>query len=95
MQKLADKDFDIAIIGPAMVWREPYRARVYIYNADTIITILMKRDGLDYETACDFFEDYIHKAATGLHSPIYVYPSEDWREWDDDPENIVINYSSL
>lgn len=95
MQKLADKDFDIAIIGPAMVWRAPYRSRVYIYDADKIITILMKRDELDYETACDFFEENIHKAAKGLDSPVYVYPSEEWREWDETPEQIVINYSSL
>ena len=44
-----------------------------IYSARKILSILMKRDGMDYEEACEFFEFNIACLWAGKGTPIIVY----------------------
>lgn len=90
MQRLADKEMDAAIIGPAMVWRGAKQVRVLVYDANKIVEVLVERDGMDYEEAWEFFDSNIECSYMGEDTPVYVYTSADWREWDDDPAPLDI-----
>lgn len=57
---------DDAIIGV------DHKLRV-VYDIDTIIEILMKRDGMTDEEAMEFAEFNIFDAYVGEKTPIYVY----------------------
>ena len=48
-----------------------------IYNADTILSTLVDRDGMTPDEAIEFFNFNIECAYVGEYTPIYMY-----EEWD-------------
>ena len=66
---LAD-GFDDAIIGQST-------KDLLVYNASTIIEILMERDGMTEEEALEFFEFNIDGSYMGEQTPIFVFLDED------------------
>jgi len=67
--------FDEAIIGPALVWDSTgMRRNVIVYDAEKILEILMRRDGMtDMEEAREFIEFNIEGAYVGPHTPVLVW----------------------
>ena len=71
--------YDDAIIGPAMVWTEDGNLRdVLVYDGEGIRQILMKRDGMSFEDAREFIEFNIEGAYLGPHTPVIVWPNDQW-----------------
>jgi hypothetical protein len=68
-------DLDEAIIGRTTLWNVD--GDVLVYSVDTIISILMNRDGLSYEEAFEFFEFNIQGSYVGDHTPLYVHTIDD------------------
>jgi len=61
--------FDDAILGIGSRCGQP---DLLVYDVDTIINILMDRDGMDYEDARDFFSYNIEGAWVGEGTPIWL-----------------------
>jgi hypothetical protein len=59
---------DAAIIGFA--WRDG--VVIVVYDAQTIIDILCRRDGMEQEEAWEFFDYNIQGAWKGAMTPIYL-----------------------
>jgi hypothetical protein len=60
--------FDEAIVGVG----EQFNNRFVVYDRDKCIDILMKRDGMDYEGAEEFFEFNVTGAWVGESTPVFV-----------------------
>ena len=71
--------YDEAIIGPAMVWRDQQQVAVLVYDAEKIREILM-RDGMDADEAREFIEFNIEGGYLGVHTPVLVWPNDEWSE---------------
>lgn len=61
--------FDAAIIG---VVEGPGQLPVALYDKDIIISILMKEDDMDEQSALDFFEYNILGAYMGENTPLFA-----------------------
>jgi len=72
-------NYDEAIIGPAMIWRDQQRVNVLVYDAESIREILM-RDGLSFEEAREFIEYNIEGGYLGIGTPVLVWSQDDWDE---------------
>jgi hypothetical protein len=72
-------NYDEAIIGLAMIWRDQQRVNVLVYDAESIREILM-RDGLSFEEAREFIEYNIEGGYLGIGTPVLVWPQDDWDE---------------
>jgi DNA-binding transcriptional regulator of glucitol operon len=70
---------DNAIIGPAMVWREQGLCDALVYDAEQIRENLMG-DGMTAEQAREFIEFNIEGAYVGEHTPVLVWPNDQWEE---------------
>ena len=72
---------DDAIIGPAMVRTEDGALRqVLVYDAEVIRNTLVTRDAMDFEDAREYIEFNIEGAYMGPHTPILVWPYDEWSE---------------
>ena len=60
-----------AFIGVSYPWQTNQKP-VAVYSYDKVIEILMKRDGMTYEEAEEFFDFNIGGAYVGEQTPIYV-----------------------
>jgi hypothetical protein len=70
---------DNAIIGPAMVWSENGGVRgALVYDAEVIRETLMKRDGMSSTDAREFIEINIEGAYVSEHTPVLVWPNDQW-----------------
>jgi hypothetical protein len=70
---------DNAIIGPAMVWRDSSLRSVLVYDAEQIRENLVKQ-GMTHEDAREFIEFNIEGAYVGEHTPVLVWPADEWEE---------------
>ncbi|MFP3726439.1 hypothetical protein U8V72_14725 [Priestia filamentosa] len=61
--------FDEALIGHG----ERCGLTVALYNADTCLEILMKRDGMDEEEAMEFFSYNVLGSYVGENTPIFCF----------------------
>lgn len=61
-------DLDEAFIGVGFILARP----IVCYSKDKIISILMERDGMTYETALEFFEFNIAGTYAGEHTPLIL-----------------------
>ena len=73
------ENYDEAIIGPAMVWRDLSQANVLVYDAEKIRAILM-RDGITAEEAREHIELNIEGGYLGADTPVLVWPQDEWDE---------------
>ena len=64
---------DEAIIGVAT---RPNMEDVLAYDVDKIIKILMKRDGMSYEDAYEFYGYNIANAWVGETTPVFIDKNE-------------------
>ncbi len=77
--------FDDAILGPAMLWDTTGMQRhVIVYDAEKIREILMRRDGMDMESAREFIEFNIEGAYVGPYTPVLVWPQDELPLADDE-----------
>ena len=67
-------DLDNAIIGTTMTYQEGERVAVFVYSGDKIISILMERDGMEWDDAMDFVDFNIEGAYTGKDTPLILWP---------------------
>ena len=72
-------NYDEAIIGTAMIWRDQQQVQVLVYDAERIRDILM-RDGMDAEEAREFIEFNIEGGYLGVQTPVLVWPNDVWDE---------------
>ena len=70
---LAD-GFEGAIIGVAERCSQP---TLVVYDAKRCVEILMRRDGMSYEDACEFFEFNTLGAWVGEHTPLFLWRYEE------------------
>jgi hypothetical protein len=68
---------DNAILGPAMIWRDSTTVDVLVYDAEVIRANLMK-EGMDSEDAREYIEFNIEGAYMGEHTPVLVWPEDEW-----------------
>ena len=61
--------FDAAILGIGSRCGQP---DVLVYDADTIIDILIDRDGMDYDQASEFFGAHLESAWVGEGTPLWL-----------------------
>ena len=66
---LAD-GFEDAFIGVVESFGSSHKA---LYNTDSCIDILMKRDGMDCDEAMEFFDFNIAGAYVGEHTPAFIW----------------------
>lgn len=66
---LAD-GFQDAIIGVAQRCSQP---ALVVYDAEQCIDILMQRDGMSYEEACEFFSINTLGAWVGENTPLFLW----------------------
>jgi len=64
---LAD-GFEDALIG----YVEIFSKLIALYDKEKCIEILMKRDGMNYEGACDYFEFNVQGAFVGDGTPAFA-----------------------
>lgn len=69
---LAD-GFDDALVGVVTRCGQPTLA---CYDAEKCIEVLMKRDGMTYEGAVEFFEFNTEGAWVGPHTPVFLHRIE-------------------
>lgn len=67
--------YDEAIIGQAYVWRNNGQFNVFVYDAEKIRSILMKK-GMDSDEAREFIEFNIEGAYVGDYTPIFVWTDD-------------------
>ena len=68
---------DNAILGPAMIWRDSTTVNVLVYDAEIIRSNLVK-EGMDLEEAREYIEFNIEGAYMGEHTPVLVWPEDEW-----------------
>jgi len=70
--------WDDCILGTTDSWcsggNRPFRV---VYCAEKIIEKMMKRDGMSYEEAVEFFDFNIAGAYVGPRTPVYVMPVQE------------------
>jgi len=71
---------DDAVIGPALIWGNGERISVLVYNAESIRSTLVFRDGMTAEEAREYIEFNIEGAYMGPDTPILVWPDDLWDE---------------
>jgi hypothetical protein len=69
---------DDAILGPAMAWRDNTLVDILVYDAEVIRETLMKRDGMSFAEAREYIEFNIEAAYVGEHTPVLVWPNDQW-----------------
>lgn len=62
--------FDAAIIGVGAVARDK---EILVYDSNKCIQILMDRDGMSYDDACEFFDFNVRSAYMGQGTPMFVH----------------------
>ena len=72
-------NYDEAIIGPAMIWRDQQQVAVLVYDAEKIRDILMEQ-GMDPEETREFIEYNIEGGYLGIDTPVLVWPNDIWDE---------------
>ena len=70
---------DNAIIGPAMIWRDSTTVDVLVYDAEIIRENLVK-EGMHSDEAREYIEFNIEGAYMGPHTPVLVWPQDQWDE---------------
>ena len=70
-------NYDDAIIGPALIWRDQQRVGVLVYDAEKIREVLM-REGMNSEEAREFIEYNIEGGYLGIDTPVLVWPQDEW-----------------
>jgi hypothetical protein len=70
---------DNAILGPAMIWRDRTTVDVLVYDAEIIRDNLVK-EGMDPDEAREYIEFNIEGAYVGEHTPVLVWPHDQWDE---------------
>jgi DNA-binding transcriptional regulator of glucitol operon len=71
---------DDAIIGPALVWRNNTMVSVLVYDAEVIRNTLVTRDAMAFDDAREYIEFNIEGAYMGEHTPVLVWPYDEWSE---------------
>jgi hypothetical protein len=71
---------DDAIIGPALVWRNNTMVSVLVYDAEVIRNTLVTRDAMAFDDAREYIEFNIEGAYMGKHTPVLVWPYDEWSE---------------
>ena len=66
---------DEAIMGMVLTYQDGERVPVVVYSGDKIISILMKRDGMEWDDAMDFVDFNIEGAYTGKDTPMLMWPT--------------------
>ena len=66
--------FAPAFLG--LLWAEDGEHAHAVYSKDRILHIYMDRDGMDYESACEFFEFNVEGAYLGEWMPLYIDTGE-------------------
>lgn len=61
--------FDEAILGVGQQYGSP---PAVVYSLEKMMAILMERDGMDWETAYEYFNFNIAQAFVGPHTPIIL-----------------------
>jgi len=74
-------DLDKAILGTTLTYQDGERIPVFVYSGDQIISILMERDGMEWDEAMDFIDYNIEGAYIGNDTPLLVWPVID-EEYD-------------
>lgn len=62
--------FDDAIIGTGAIANSN---EILVYDSNKCIKILMQRDGMSYDDACEFFDFNVRSAYVGEGTPMFVY----------------------
>jgi hypothetical protein len=60
-----------------MIWRDNTTVDVLVYDAEVIRANLVK-EGMDPEDAREYIEFNIEGAYMGEHTPVLVWPQDDW-----------------
>jgi DNA-binding transcriptional regulator of glucitol operon len=71
---------DDAIIGPALIWRNNTMVNVLVYDAEVIRNTLVTRDAMAFDDAREYIEFNIEGAYMGEHTPVLVWPYDEWSE---------------
>ena len=66
--------YDEAIIGQGNQFT---KSPVLVYDAEKVIDILCKRDGMTDEEALEYFSFNIEGAWVGENTPIFVWPNDE------------------
>ena len=66
--------YDEAIIGQG---NQGTKSPVLVYDAEKVIDILYKRDGMTVQDALDYFYYNIEGAWVGENTPIFVWPNDE------------------
>jgi len=74
-------DLDKAIIGTTMTYQAGERVPVFVYSGKEIVSILMERDGMEWDEAMDFIDFNIDNTYIGKDTPLLVWPIID-EEYD-------------
>jgi hypothetical protein len=75
-------NLDKAILGTTLTYQAGERVPVFVYSGDQIVSILMNRDGMEWDEAMDFIDFNIEGAYTGKDTPLLVWPVID-EEYDE------------
>jgi len=67
-------DLDKAIIGTTLTYQAGERVPVVVYSGNQVVSILMERDGMEWDEAMDFIDFNIEGAYTGKDTPLLVWP---------------------
>jgi hypothetical protein len=73
MEYLKADGFDESMIGVAAIWRDGTRVDVLVYDADIMVDLLMKRDGMTMEEAYEYVTYNVEGAYMGEMTPVYVW----------------------
>lgn len=73
---------DNAIIGPSFIWRDLSHVSVLVYDAEKIRDNLMQHDGMSAQEAREYIEYNIEGAYMGPHTPVLVWPEDEWDYYD-------------
>jgi hypothetical protein len=71
-------DFNEAVIGPAMIWRDNDLVDVLVYDGEKIREILMARDGMSSEDAREYIEFNMEGGYLGPNTPVIAWPQDEW-----------------
>jgi hypothetical protein len=67
-------NLDKAIIGTTLTYQAGERVPVFVYSGDQVVSILMERDGMEWDEAMDFIDFNIDNAYIGKDTPLLVWP---------------------
>lgn len=66
---LSEPEFDVAIVG---VGERIGTSEVVVYDISKIIDVLCERDGMDRDTASEYYEFNIRGAYVGERTPMFI-----------------------